>query len=150
ISGTGFREMVRQGILPPKEIVRPESGRIATQGVQPNGLDENSESISSVGNTMNSIFPFYLRTSRLEGPERTTLLEVEELSIRVQEAVMMDVRANAHKIYEGIAEEVSYLTDINRSIQREWISDTRDAVHSQQQKVIENLEEKVEQAPEKA
>ena len=150
ISGTGIREMLRQGILPPKEIVRPESARIAMQGVQPKGLDENNESISSVGNTIKSIFPFYLKTSRLGGPERKTPLEVEELSIRDLEAVMMDVRANAHKIYEGIAEEVSYLTDINRSIQREWISDTRDAVHSQQQKVIENLEEKVEQAPEKA
>src|SRR5699024_10521813 len=135
ISGTGIREMLRQGILPPKEIVRPESARIAMQGVQPKGLDENNESISSVGNTIKSIFPFYLNTSRLDGSERKTALEVEELSIRQLEAVMMDVRANAHKIYEGKTEEVSYLTDIIRTIQREWISDTRDAVHSQQQKV---------------
>src|SRR5690625_2223707 len=150
ISGTGIREMLRQGILPPKEIVRPESARIAMQGVQPKGLDENNESISPVGNTIKSIFPYYLKTSRLGGSERKKQLEAEELTVRDLEAVMMDVRANAHKIYEEIAEEVSYLTDINRSIQREWISDTRDAVHAQQQKVIENLEEKVEQAPEKA
>ena len=37
ISGTGIREMLRHGILPPKEIVRPESARIAMQGVQPKG-----------------------------------------------------------------------------------------------------------------
>src|SRR5699024_9594917 len=150
ISGTGIREMLRQGILPPKEIVRPESARIAMQGVQPKGLDENNESISPVGNTIKSIFPFYLKTSRLGGPQRKTPLEVEELSIRDLEAVMMDGRAHAHNIYEGRADEVRYLTDITRCIQREWISDTRDAVHSQHQKVIENVEEKVEQATEKA
>src|SRR5699024_1936394 len=35
ISGTGIRELLRHRILPPKEIVRPESSRIAIQGVQP-------------------------------------------------------------------------------------------------------------------
>ena len=32
ISGTGIRELLRYGVLPPKEIVRPESARIAMQG----------------------------------------------------------------------------------------------------------------------
>ena len=37
ISGTGIREMLRHGIMPPKEIVRPESARIAIQGVSAEG-----------------------------------------------------------------------------------------------------------------
>src|SRR5690606_33823582 len=35
ISGTSIREMLRHGFLPPKDIVRPESARIAMQGIQP-------------------------------------------------------------------------------------------------------------------
>lgn len=150
ISGTGIREMLRQGVLPPKEIVRPESARIAMQGVQPKGMDENNQSIAPIGKTIKSIFPFYLKTPRLGGPERNKPLEVEELTVRDLEAVMMDVRANAHKIYEEIAEEYSYLTDINRSIQREWISDTREAVKSHQKMVVEYIQEKVKRAPDTA
>lgn len=150
ISGTGIREMLRHGILPPKEIVRPESARIAMQGIQPKGLDENNESISHVGQTIKKIFPFYLTSSRLGGSTRKEPLEVEELTSRDFEAVMMDVRANAHRIYEEIAEEYGYLTDINRSIQREWVSDSREAILTHQRSVIKYLEEKVERAPEKA
>ena len=40
ISGTGIREMLRHGIMPPKEIVRPESARIALQGIQPKAPKE--------------------------------------------------------------------------------------------------------------
>ena len=150
ISGTGIREMLRQGVLPPKEIVRPESARIAMQGVQPKGKDENNQSISPVGKTIKSIFPFYLKASRLGGPKREEPLNIEELNVRDLEAAMMDVRANAHKIYDDIADEYSYLTDVNRSIQREWISDTRDAVRAHQQMVVEYLQEKVERAPDQA
>ncbi|MUV37527.1 Sulfate adenylyltransferase [Lentibacillus sp. JNUCC-1] len=60
ISGTGIRELLRHGVLPPKEIVRPESARIAIQGVQPKGLDDNNQSITPAGKTIKSIFPYYL------------------------------------------------------------------------------------------
>lgn len=39
---------MRYGVLPPKEIVRPESSRIAMQGVQPKGVDKNNLAISPV------------------------------------------------------------------------------------------------------
>src|SRR5699024_9297228 len=67
ISGTGIGELLMDGILPPKEIVRPESARIAMQGVQPKGVDENNEAILPVGKTIKSIFPFYLEATRLGG-----------------------------------------------------------------------------------
>src|SRR5699024_1769256 len=150
ISGTGIRELLRHGILPPKEIVRPESARIAMQGVQPKGKDGNNQSIAPIGNTIKSLFPHYLKASRLGGPKRDTLLDVEELNVRDHEADMMVVRANDHKIYDDIADEYSYLTDVNRSIQREWLSDARDDVREHQHMVVEYLEEKVESAPETA
>src|SRR5699024_12530847 len=37
ISGTGISELLRYGILPPKEIVSTETARIAITGVQPTG-----------------------------------------------------------------------------------------------------------------
>lgn len=150
ISGTGIREMLRQGILPPKEIVRPESARIAMQGVQPKGVDQHNQSVSEVGKTVKSIFPFFLESTRIGGPKRKTPLSVEDLTVRDLEAAMMDVRANAHKIYGDIADEYSYLTDVNRSIQREWISDARESVRDHQKRVVEYLEEKVEKAPKEA
>ncbi|MBU5468490.1 sulfate adenylyltransferase [Virgibacillus sp. MSJ-26] len=150
ISGTGIRELLRHGVLPPKEIVRPESARIAMQGVQPKGKDGSNQSIAPIGNTIKSLFPHYLKASRLGGPKRDIPLNVEELNVRDLEAAMMDVRANAHKIYDDIADEYSYLTDVNRSIQREWLSDARDDVREHQHMVVEYLEEKVERAPETA
>src|SRR5690625_3080776 len=77
ISGTGIREMLRHGIVPPKEIVRPESARIAMQGVQPKGTDEDGQSINPVGNTIKSIFPFYSEYNNLGGTKRAR--PVEEL-----------------------------------------------------------------------
>src|SRR5699024_10882981 len=67
ISGTGIRELLRYGILPPKEIVRPESACIAIQGVQPKGTDEKDEAMRPVRKTINSLFPFYMNASRLGG-----------------------------------------------------------------------------------
>src|SRR5699024_6696350 len=102
ISGTGIRELLRHGILPPKEIVRPESARIAMQGVQPKGIDENNEAILPVGKTIKSLFPFYLESTRLGGPKRPDPLTVEELTIRDLEAAVMDARSNADRIYKEI------------------------------------------------
>ena len=147
ISGTGIREMLRHGIMPPKEIVRPESARIAMQGIQPKGLDENYEAISPVGKTIKSIFPFYLERMRLGGRKRIAPLTVEELTNLDLEAANLDVRSNADRIYREIFEEFSSIGDTNRNLQPEWITDAREAVRNQQAMVIQDLEEKIEQAP---
>lgn len=150
ISGTGIREMLRHGIMPPKEIVRPESARIAMQGVQPKGIDESNNAISPVGKTIKSIFPFYLDRRRLGGPKRPDELTPEELTSRDLEAAVIDVRSNAHRVYRGVFEEYSYLGDTNRNLQPEWVMDARDSVRSQQEMVVQDLEEKVKQASEVA
>lgn len=147
ISGTGIREMLRHGIMPPKEIVRPESARIAMQGVQPKGLDESEVAISPVGKTIKSMFPFYLERTRLGGPKRLEPLTVEELTNRDLEAVNLDVRANANRIYQDIFNEYTSVGDTNRNLQPEWVMDARESLHNQQQMVVQDLKEKVQQAP---
>lgn len=147
ISGTGIREMLRHGIMPPKEIVRPESARIAMQGVQPKGLDEHDIAIAPIGKTIKTMFPFYLERTRIGGQKRMRPLTVEELTNFDLEAVNLDVRSNADRIYREIFEEFSSIGDTNRNLQPEWKSDARDAARLQQQMVIQDLEEKVKQAP---
>ncbi|QUW22898.1 sulfate adenylyltransferase [Sporosarcina sp. Marseille-Q4063] len=147
ISGTGIREMLRHGIMPPKEIVRPESARIAIQGVQPKGLDENEVSIAPVGKTIKSMFPFYLDRVRLGGRKRATPLTVEELTNLDLEDANLDVRSNAERIYREVFEEYSSVGDTNRNLQPDWVADARVALRSQQQMVIQDLEEKIGQAP---
>lgn len=150
ISGTGIREMLRRGIMPPKQIVRPESARIALQGIQPKGLDENNESISPVGKTVKSVFPFYAEYSRLGGVKRDQPLDADELTARDLEAAMMDVRSNGDRIYKEVYEEYSYVADTNRSLQPEWVAEARDSLKRQQEMVIRDLESKVKQAPDEA
>lgn len=150
ISGTGIRELLRHGILPPKEIVRPESARIAMQGVQPKGIDHNNESVEPVGKTVKSLFPFYLESTGLGGPKRPNPLSAEELTIRDLEAAVRDTRHNADRIYKEIYDEYTYLSDVNRSLQPSWIAHARTAMRSHQEMVIEDLESKVQQAPESA
>ena len=147
ISGTGIREMLRHGIMPPKEIVRPESARIAIQGVQPKGLDESDVAISPVGKTIKSMFPFYLERMRLGGRKRVKPLSIEELTNLDLEAANLDVRLNADRIYQEIFDEYSNVADTNRSLQPEWITEARESIHRQQQMVIQDLEEKVALAP---
>ncbi|MFK4998528.1 sulfate adenylyltransferase [Bacillus sp. N9] len=147
ISGTGIREMLRHGIMPPKEIVRPESARIAIQGVQPKGLDENDSAILPVGKTIKSMFPYYLERTRLGGRKRNTPLAIEELTNYDLEMANLDARANADRIYREIFEEYSKVGDTNRNLQPEWIAEARETLRDQQKMVIGDLEEKVEQAP---
>jgi len=150
ISGTAIREMLRHGMMPPKEIVRPESARIAIQGVQPKGLDENQQATLPVGQTIKSTFPFYLQATKLGGKLRETPLKLEELTNRDLELAMADVRMNADRIYKDISEEYNSASDINRQLQPDWVTEARDYIVSQQKMVIEDLEEKVAQAPEEA
>lgn len=150
ISGTGIRELLRFGVLPPKEIVRPESARIAMQGIQPKGVDDNGQAINPVGKTIKSIFPYYLSHKRIGGAERKEPLEATQLTIEDLEAAILDVRENADKIYKDIFNEFSYVTDTLRTTLPEWVTDARESLYRQQEMVIENLEEKVNNAPEEA
>lgn len=150
ISGTAIREMLRHGMLPPKEIVRPESARIAMQGIQPKGVDEHGEATLPVSKTIQSVFPYYTERTRLGGHKRATPIEPEELTIRDLEAAHMDVRANADRIYQDVFDEFSYVGDSNRSIQTEWLTEAREALKHQQDMVVEDLEEKVKQASDQA
>lgn len=147
ISGTGIREMLRHGIMPPKEIVRPESARIAIQGVQPKGLDEFGNATLPVGKTIKSIFPFYLERTRLGGAKRPEPLTIEELTNLDLEMVNLDVRTNAARVYQDVFEEYSNVGDTNRNLQPEWVTEAQEALHRQQQMVVEDLETKCEQAP---
>ena len=150
ISGTGIRELLRYGVLPPKEIVRQESARIAMQGVQPKGVDENYQAINPVGKTIKSIFPYYLTRTGIGGPKRSNPLEVEQLTIEDLENAIKDVRSNADRIYKDIFQEFSYVTDTLRSTQPDWVASAREDIYKQQEMVVEYLEEKVDKAPEKA
>src|SRR5699024_6891055 len=143
ISGTGIRELLRYGVLPPKEIVRPESARIAMQGIQPKGMDEKNQAVSPVGKTIKSIFPYYLERNRLGGDKREKSLQVEDLTNDHLVTAMMDVREHADRIYKDIYEEFSYVTDMNRTVQPEWVADAREKIVAHQQMVVKNLEEKV-------
>ncbi|MFQ5975586.1 MAG: sulfate adenylyltransferase, partial [Candidatus Hydrothermarchaeales archaeon] len=60
ISGTGIRELMRYGFLPPKEIVRPEIARLAIQGVIPKGVGPDGNAVDIPGKVMKRLFPFYL------------------------------------------------------------------------------------------
>ncbi|MBO8125992.1 MAG: sulfate adenylyltransferase [Firmicutes bacterium] len=150
ISGTGIRELLRRGIMPPKEICRPESSRIAMQGIQPKGVDEENNSIYPVGRTIKGIFPFYLVATRLGGRYRFKPLKPEELTNRDLEAAVMDVRLNADRIYNETYEEFTYVGDTNRDLQPQWVTDARELMAIQQRMVIQDLEEKVKDAPEQA
>lgn len=146
ISGTGIREMLRHGIMPPKEIVRPESARIAMQGIQPKGLDDQKMSISPVGKTIKAMFPFYLKQYALGGRDRNQPLKIEALTNDDLEMVNKDVRLNADRIYRDVFETYSKLGDINRDLQPLWVTEAEEAAHAQQEMVIQDLKEKVEQA----
>lgn len=148
ISGTGIRELLRYGMLPPKEIVRPESARIAMQGIQPKGIDAQNQAISPVGKTIKSIFPYYLYRTRLGGPKRDKPREVDQLTIEDLVTAITDVRENADRIYKEIYEEYSYVTDMTRAVQPEWVEEARETLHKHQEMVVDYLEEKVERAAE--
>src|SRR5690625_248571 len=150
ISGTGIREMLRHGILPPKEVVRPDSALAGIQGVQPKGVDENKEAILSVGSVVKSMFPFYLKYNRLGGTERATPLDPADLTIRDLEIASYDVRNSATKIYDDIYQEYWSLLDHNDTMRPAWKDKARNTIYEQQKRIIEDLQAKHKLAPEQA
>jgi len=150
ISGTAIRETLRRGIMPPKEICRPESSRIAMQGIQPKGVDNFQRSIYPVGVTVRGMFPHYLNHERLGGQKRSTPADVSELTEADLLRANQDVRENADRIYRDIYAEYSYAGEVIRDLQPDWVTKARDTMRSQQEMVISDLREKVEQAPDSA
>lgn len=146
ISGTGIREMLRHGIMPPKEVVRPESALAAMQGVQPKGVDAEGESISPVSKVINSLFPFYREYTRLGGNKRKQPLASEDLTALDLERVNLDVRDHAKQIYADVYAEYSSIVDHNRNLQPVWREEARVALRSKQEKLLADLAEKLEQA----
>lgn len=150
ISGTGIREMLRHGIMPPKEIVRPESALAGMQGVQPKGVDENFEAVQAVGKVVKSMYPYYANYTRLGGTKRLKPLDINEMDVRDLEVATFDARCHATDIYNDVYNEYSELLDHNRSLQPTWLEDARAALRAQQELIISDLEEKLLQAPETA
>lgn len=146
ISGTGIREMLRHGVMPPKEVVRPESALAAMQGVQPKGVDVEGESVSPVSKVINSLFPFYREYTRLGGHKRKQPLANEDLTALDLERVNLDVRDHAKQIYADVYEEYSAVVDHNRNLQPVWREEARAALRSKQERLLADLAEKLEQA----
>ena len=150
ISGTGIREMLRHGILPPKEVVRPESALAAIQGVQPKGVDENSMGTLPISKVIQSMYPFYTKYNRLGGALRSQPLDPATLNVRDLESATADARNHATTIYDGVYHEYTNLLDHNRNLQPTWLEDARANLQAQQARLINDLEEKLQQAPETA
>ncbi|GGE74902.1 MAG TPA: sulfate adenylyltransferase [Paenalcaligenes hominis] len=150
ISGTGIREMLRHGILPPKEVVRPESALAAIQGVQPKGVDENAMGTLPIAKVIQSMYPFYTKYNRLGGALRKHPLDPATLNVRDLEAATADARNHATTIYDGVYHEYTNLLDHNRNLQPTWLEDARANLQAQQARLIDDLEEKLKQAPETA
>lgn len=148
ISGTGIREMLRYGIIPPKEIVRPESSLAAIQGIQPKGLDDKGHAIVSPGSVIKKLFSYYLEYTHLGGKKRPKPLDPELLTVDDLEFIVMDIRRNASNIYDDIYQEYSFILDHNRNIQPSWIKDARANLRKFQGDLIEDLEKKEASAPE--
>src|SRR5690625_3899774 len=117
ISGTGVRELLRHGVLPPREIVRPESAHAAIQGVQPKGRDADGNTVMPVGKIIKSMFPFYLTHRGIGGVRRERPLNPDELTNEDLEAAIVDVRQNGDLIYRQIHEAYARNLDLNRSVQ---------------------------------
>jgi len=148
ISGTGIREMLRHGMLPPKEVVRPESALIAIQGVQPKGRDDAGNTTLPAGKTVSSLYPHYLTHNRLGGTKREQALTADDLTRRDLEVATMDARTNADRIYQDIYTEYFSLADQNPNVQPAWRAEAQETLQRHQQMLVDDLQHKVEQAPE--
>src|SRR5660397_158154 len=143
ISGTGIREILRRGYLPPKEICRPEVAHVAIQGVVPQGTDEEGRSIYPVGQTMHSLFPFYEVSTRLGGYLRREIVEPGTMGERDLEAALLDARTHADSIYADTFAEVAAAAEVNRSLAERWRTEARDILVDHQAEVVSQLEGKM-------
>src|SRR5699024_597831 len=110
----------------------------------------NSKACARFIPPISSIFPYYKEHYQIGGMKRAQALEFEQLTIEDLEYAIRDARENADKIYRDIYAEFSYATDLNRHVQAAWKLEAHEAMKLQQEMVIDDLEEKVKQAPESA
>ncbi|MGO3833523.1 MAG: hypothetical protein ACTJGT_06120 [Microbacteriaceae bacterium] len=150
ISGTGIRELLRYGFMPPKEIVRPESALAAFQGIQPKGVDAEGVAVNPPGKVIKSMFPYYLEYTRLGGPKRAEPFKPEDLTVDDLALVMRDVREHTGLIYEDVYDEYRGVLDHNRGLAPLWREEARDQFRAKQEKLIGELEAKLAQAVDKA
>lgn len=146
ISGTGIRELMRHGIMPPKEIVRPESARIAIQGIQPKGLDETYEAMDPVGKTLSKVFPYYTERIGVGGAKRYKKIAIEDLTNSDLLLANMNARDCASSVYQGVFDAYSHASDTNRNVQAPWIEEAHLNMKRQQEILIQDLKAKAEQA----
>lgn len=148
ISGTGIREMLRYGFVPPKEVIRPESALAGMQGVQPKGVDEEGKAVLPVGSVIKSMYPYYTHYTRLGGSKRPVPLKLEDLTLLDLEQATFDARYHATDIYKDVYGEYTALLDHNRTLQPAWRGDARADMARMQERTISDLEEKLAQSPE--
>lgn len=148
ISGTGIREMLRYGFVPPKEVIRPESALAGMQGIQPKGVDEHGKGVLPVGKVIKSMYPYYTHYTRLGGSKRPKPLEVDDLTLLDLEQATFDARYHATDIYKDVYGEYTSLLDHNRTLQPTWRGDARRDMARMQERTISDLEEKLALAPE--
>ncbi len=144
--GTGIRDLIRYGFVPPKEVTRPEVTQIAMQGIQPKGTDENGKAVKPPGKTIKALFPYYLTHHRLGGYKRKHELDPEELTIKDIENALLDARENADKVYNRVYREISHSFDIKRSIANKCKSEALRHSKKIQKDLVDILEKKLEYA----
>ncbi len=136
ISGTGIREVLRRGYLPPKEVCRPEVAHIAIQGVEPPTTDEEGRGVYPVGQTMHALFPFYEVAGRLGGDLRREIVDVDSMGERDLEAALLDVRANSDSIYRGVFDEVALANEWGSGLTERWRTEAREILVDHQAEVV--------------
>lgn len=139
ISGTGIREVLRRGYLPPKEICRPEVSHVAIQGVEPPTVDEEGQSVYPVGQTVHSLFPFYEVATRLGGYLRPEAVQRDSLGVRDLEAALLDVRTHADRVYEGVFDEVAAAVEVDRALTERWRVEAREILVDHQAEVVQRF-----------
>ena len=123
VSGTGIRDLMRYGFLPPKEIVRPEVARLAIQGVVPKGVGADGNAIAPPGKVIKRLLPFYLVAHRLGGHMRDKPLDWTKLDLNNVRRALKEARDNSENILNDIYKEFEYGADIDRSITSKWVQD---------------------------
>ncbi|RMF91627.1 MAG: sulfate adenylyltransferase [Methanobacteriota archaeon] len=146
ISGTGIRDLMRYGFLPPKEIVRPEIARLAIQGVVPKGLGPDGMAVGPPGKVIKRLFPFYLVAHRLGGQLRHKPLDWQGLDINNIRRALKEVRENSERILKDIYREVEYEADIDRSLTSKWVQDATVTAAEDQKLAIDLIRARLETA----
>ncbi len=139
ISGTGIREVLRRGYLPPKEICRPEVAHIAIQGVVPR-VEGGEGGVYPAGQTIHSLFPFYEVADRLGGYLRPSPLPPGELSDRDLQAALLDSKSHADRVYADVFDEVATAAEVERRLAERWRVEAREILADHRHLLADQVE----------